>query len=85
MMNDDEASNAAVEASLARVTAPTLVVMGTKDPDFKDPVAEAQWIADQVHGTVLLVAGAGYYPHVEMPEQVGPEITRFLSVATGHA
>ena len=85
MMNDDEASNAAVEASLARVTAPTLVVMGTKDPDFKDPVAEAQWIADQVHGTVLLVAGAGHYPHVEMPEQVGLEITRFLSVATSHA
>lgn len=72
-------SDAAVEASLARVSAPTLVVMGSRDPDFDDPAAEGAWIAEQVRGQTLVVEGAGHYPHAEMPEQVGPEIVRFLS------
>jgi pimeloyl-ACP methyl ester carboxylesterase len=72
-------SSNAVEAFLNRVAVPTLVVMGTKDPDFKNPAAEAQWIADQVRGTVLMVEGAGHYPHAEMPERVGPAIVRFLA------
>jgi pimeloyl-ACP methyl ester carboxylesterase len=85
MMNDAAAATAAVEASLARVAVPTLVVMGVKDPDFKDPTAEARWIADQVHGRVLLVEGAGHYPHVELPDRVGPEIARFLDAEPGRA
>jgi pimeloyl-ACP methyl ester carboxylesterase len=72
-------SDAPVEARLARVRAPTLVVMGSRDPDFDDPAAEAGWIADQLHGRVLMVERAGHYPHAEMPDQVGPEIVRFLS------
>lgn len=33
------------EARLGDVSAPTLVVMGEQDPDFPDPRAEADWIA----------------------------------------
>lgn len=80
MMNRSD--NAAVEDALGRVTAPTLVVMGTKDPDFKDPAAEAGWIARRLGGSLLMLEGAGHYPHAEMPARVGPEIVRFLS---GHA
>ena len=72
-------SDAAVEARLTNISAPTLVVMGSRDPDFDDPVAECGWIAEQVHGTALVVQGAGHYAHAEMPDQVGPEIVRFLS------
>ena len=75
MLNAD---NAGIEARLDRVTAPTLVVMGTKDPDFKNPVAEAHWIADKIHGTSLLVDGAGHYPHAEMPDRVAPKIAQFV-------
>lgn len=65
------------------MTAPTLVVMGPKDTDFNDPRAEAQWIADQLHSTVLMVGGAGPYPHAELPDEVSPQIARFLSAVRG--
>lgn len=72
------ASKAASEERLTRVTAPTLVMMGTKDPDFKDPQAEAQWVAERVKGEVVIIPGAGHYPHAEMPDLAGPHILRFL-------
>ena len=45
-------SKADVEPLLDRVKAPALVVMGTKDPDFPDPAAEARLVADRLHGQV---------------------------------
>ena len=61
-------TKAAVEARLGEVKAPVLVVMGAKDPDFKDPAAEARLVAERLGGTVLLIDGAGHYPHAEMPD-----------------
>jgi pimeloyl-ACP methyl ester carboxylesterase len=52
--------------------------MGTKDPDFKDPQGEAEWIAEQLHGRVEMIAGAGHYPQAEMPEISGATILSFL-------
>ncbi|HHW87211.1 MAG TPA: alpha/beta hydrolase [Chloroflexi bacterium] len=60
------------------VMAPTLVMMGSKDPDFPEPQAEAQWVADAVRGRHLMVDGAGHYPHAEMPEVTAPLIVNFL-------
>lgn len=73
------ASKQASEAALRQVNAPTLVIMGTKDPDFKDAAAEARLVADKLHGTVQLIEGAGHYPQAEMPDQTGPAIIAFLS------
>lgn len=73
------ASKAACEKRLPEVKAPALVVMGSKDPDFSDPIAEAKLVAERLNGTVQMVAGAGHYPHAEMPEQVGPMIIEFLN------
>lgn len=69
------------EAALASVTAPALVVMGTADPDFPDPAAEARLTADRLGGPaeVLLVDGAGHYPHAERPDVVSPAVLRFLA------
>jgi pimeloyl-ACP methyl ester carboxylesterase len=50
------------EARLADVTAPVLVVMGEQDPDFRDPRAEADWIARALRGQVVMVPEAGHYP-----------------------
>ena len=66
------------EERLRRVKAPTLVVMGTKDPDFSDPVAEAHYIAEQTRGTVVLIEGAGHYPQTEMPDKTTPIVIDFL-------
>jgi pimeloyl-ACP methyl ester carboxylesterase len=59
------------------VNAPTLVVMGEKDPDFPDPAIEARWIADHLHGEILMVPGAGHYPQAEFPELVSPAVVEF--------
>ena len=71
-------SRRAIEARLGRVDQPALVVMGTKDRDFKDPAAEAEFVAARVGGEVELVEGAGHYPHVEFMEQTAKRILDFV-------
>jgi pimeloyl-ACP methyl ester carboxylesterase len=66
------------EERLGRVKVPVLVVMGTQDPDWPDPEAEARFIADALSGELVLVEGAGHYPQTEMPEQVAPAVLDFL-------
>lgn len=72
------ASKAASAARLSQVNKPTLVLMGSKDPDFKQPEAEAQSVANSLHGTYTMIDGAGHYPHAELPEVTGPLIVAFL-------
>jgi pimeloyl-ACP methyl ester carboxylesterase len=72
------ASKAAAEERLPQVNTPTLVLMGSKDPDFKHPEVEAQWVADRLRGTYTMCQGAGHYPHAEMPEGTGPLVLAFL-------
>ncbi len=64
---------------IQRVDVPTLVVMGGADSHFKDPQAEGEEIAARTGGTLLMVAGAGHYPHVEFPELVVAAIKDFVS------
>lgn len=77
------ASKAPCEARLAEVRAPALVVMGTKDPDFPDPAAEARHVAAALRGELLLVEGAGHYPHAERPDAVAPRLADFVRAAHG--
>jgi pimeloyl-ACP methyl ester carboxylesterase len=70
---------------LGRVRVPSLVVFGTRDPDFADPAAEARWIAEQVGGDVRMIEGAGHYPHAEMPAETLSLILPFLSTVYGGA
>lgn len=72
-------SHAESGSRLDRVSCPVLVVMGTADPDFPDPEAEARGLAEAVGGEVLLVDGAGHYPQAEAPEEVAAAITRFVA------
>jgi len=78
-------THAPVEARLDDVRAPVLVVMGERDPDFADPAAEARWIAERLHGEVLLVPGAGHYPQVEEPDAVNPALVSFARRVTARA
>ena len=80
------ASKARAEARIGEVEAPTLVVMGTKDSDFPDPAGEAEYVAEQLSGSVELIDGAGHYPHAEFPDVFVERVLPFLQkVADGVA
>lgn len=70
---------------LSAVSSPALVLMGEKDPDFKDPRAEAEWIATTLCGSSVMVPDAGHYPHSQRPEQSSAAILEFLSRLNDHA
>ncbi len=76
MMRTDRSD---VEPRLAGIKARTLVMMGTKDPDFDDPAAEAKTLAGILHAEVAMIDGAGHYPHAEMPDRAGAAILAFLN------
>lgn len=71
-----------IDPRLDDLAVPTLVVMGTDDPDFPDPAAEAHAIADRTAGKVVMVEGSGHYPHVDAPTETGSAITGFLARST---
>jgi pimeloyl-ACP methyl ester carboxylesterase len=75
------ASQAPCEARIPEVHAPVLVVMGTRDSDFDDPAAEADWVATHLHGKKLMVEGAGHYPHAEYPDLVAAAVIGFMKEA----
>ena len=71
-------SDAEVESRLGQITQPTLIIMGTLDPDYLDPEEEAQWIADQLSGEVALIEDAGHYPQAEKPTETTEALLQFL-------
>lgn len=73
------ASKKDVEVRLPEVEAPVLVVMGTKDPDFADPKAEADTVASLLRGRAVMIEGAGHYPQVEQPGAVANAIRAFTA------
>jgi pimeloyl-ACP methyl ester carboxylesterase len=80
------ASKARANGRIGDVTCPVLVLMGTKDPDFKDPAAEAQLLADRAaDATVEMIEGAGHYPPAELPDQTAAAMLPFLErIRDGH-
>ncbi|MGJ9406961.1 alpha/beta fold hydrolase [Nesterenkonia aurantiaca] len=73
-----QTDHAPAEARLLEVSAPVLVVMGERDPDFKDPAAEAHWIGETLKADVVMVPQAGHYPQSQQPELTERAIIRFL-------
>ena len=67
-------SHAPAEARLDEVRAPAVVVMGTDDVDWKDPVAEADWIGRRLGAQVVTVPGVGHYPQVQAPAVVAESL-----------
>jgi pimeloyl-ACP methyl ester carboxylesterase len=57
------------------------VINGTLDPDWADPRAEAEGIAAELPaglGTVVMIEGAGHYPHAQFPAEVAAAVLPFL-------
>ncbi|WP_079570114.1 alpha/beta fold hydrolase [Krasilnikoviella flava] len=75
-----------IEPLVGRVQAPSLVVVGELDPDYKDAGAELARMRDALGGRELLVPGVGHYPQHQAPEAVTPAVLDFLAglPAAGH-
>lgn len=73
------------EAALGAVSAPTIVIMGDRDPDFKDPAAEAQWIGETLKAEVVMVTEAGHYPQSQQTEITATAVLGFLESVTNRA
>ncbi len=65
-------------SKLKQVTQPSLIIMGTADPDFPDPVKEAHELARTLGGRVVLAEGSGHYPQADNPELVADAIVDFI-------
>jgi pimeloyl-ACP methyl ester carboxylesterase len=76
-------SKADTAAIIGQVRVPALVVAGTADPDFDDAAADCTVLAHRLHASLLLVPGAGHYPHAEMPDLVAPRIAAFVTAPSG--
>ena len=69
-------------AQLANVACPVLVIEGSADPDWADPGAEGEKIIADLPaglGELVVIEGAGHYPHAQTPEQVVPLVLPFLA------
>jgi pimeloyl-ACP methyl ester carboxylesterase len=66
--------HAGADRRLDAVTQPAVVVMGTDDPDFPDPAAEARHLAGVLGAEVVLVEGSGHYPQADHPDVVAPAV-----------
>ena len=71
------------QARLVDLATPTLVVMGEVDPDFPNPRAEAAWIAETLHGDMVMVPDAGHYPQSQRPDVTAAAVIRFLTMVNG--
>ncbi len=71
-------SHREAEGRLDRVSVPSLVIMGTEDIDWRDPEAEARWIAERLGSELLLLDGAGHHPHVEYPNEIAEAVMSFV-------
>ncbi len=64
---------------LGSVTQPAVVVMGTADPDFPDPIREAEEIAEITGAELVWSEGSGHYPQAETPEIVVDAVTGLVT------
>jgi pimeloyl-ACP methyl ester carboxylesterase len=70
------------EAELPNVQCPTLIVMGTADPDYPDPAAEGEAIVAALRpglGTLTMLEGAGHYIQAERPDELAALVISFLA------
>jgi len=69
-----------VRPRYAEVACPVLVLTGSRDPDMADPEGEARAVLGKLRdGSLHVVAGAGHYPHLEVPDETAGAVLRALA------
>ena len=71
-------SHAEAAKRIPDVTAPVKVIIGSKDPDYKDPVTELAKLKRIFNADATMIDGAGHYPHVEFANQTNEIILKYL-------
>ena len=72
------ASKKASGDRIPRLNTPALVMMGSKDPDFKNPELEAKRVTGMVCSEYVMIENAGHYPHAEFPEETARPMISFM-------
>ncbi|KAH9122065.1 hypothetical protein LEN26_010400 [Aphanomyces euteiches] len=77
------ASKANAHKHLQEYKLPILIGIGSIDPNFSSPEAEAQYIHDTIGSTttekqVILYSSVKHYPHTECPDAVAADLVHFL-------
>ena len=73
-------SNRASDDRIHEITIPVQIIMGSKDPDFKNPEKEARYLVRQMKDSkYTIIPDVGHYPHAEIPEKANPLIISFLN------
>ncbi|MCU1416011.1 MAG: alpha/beta hydrolase [Schumannella sp.] len=63
----------------AEVVAPTLILVGAGDPDYRDPAAELAWMGEQLRAETVLVEGAAHYAQHQRADVVVPRVLAFAA------
>ena len=75
-------------AQLPNVRCPVLIIEGGLDPDWADPRAEGEKIVADLPtglGELVVLEGAGHYPHAQTPDEVLALALPFLATALTNA
>lgn len=83
LVHTTRTSHAAAEARLGEVEAPSVVVMGTDDVDWKDPASEARWVGEALGAEVVMAPGVGHHPQAQVPGVVADAVDRMARSARG--
>src|SRR5450631_2762489 len=79
-----KASPSDAAAQLPNVACPVLVIEGSLDPDWADPRAEGEKIIADLAtglGELVIIEGAGHYPHAQTPDELLALALPFLAKA----
>lgn len=68
-----------VGAVADRVDAPTVILVGDHDPDYKDPAAELASMGERLDARTVLVKDAAHYAQHQAPEEVLAAATALLA------
>lgn len=77
------APKTASEERIEQLTKPSLVIMGARDPDFKQPEAKAHEYATRLRGAHTIIRESGHYPHVDSAPEVAAAILRWAQEIEG--
>ncbi|WP_067673522.1 alpha/beta fold hydrolase [Nocardia miyunensis] len=81
-MKTGKSTPADAHAQLPNISCPALIVMGSEDPDWADPKAEADAVVALMPaglGQVAVLEGSGHYPHADSAERVAELTLKFLA------
>ncbi|KAJ3283542.1 hypothetical protein HDU79_008971 [Rhizoclosmatium sp. JEL0117] len=71
-------------AKIPAIKCPVLLIMGSKDPDFKNPKEETEFVAKNIEERAgvqvsqALIEGVGHYPHNEAVDETLNAIISFI-------